>query len=51
MMYYVIIVVLLNIVCVTLIAAPFHLFGEIVMEFLEFAPSPLGTFTVARVSD
>lgn len=50
-MYYVIIVVPLNMVCATLIAAPSHPFCEATLEFLGFAPSTPSTSAAANVSD
>lgn len=50
-MYYVIIVVLLNIVCAALIAAPSHPFCEITVEFLGSVPSPLSPSTAVNVCD
>lgn len=50
MMYYVIIVMLLHIVCITLITAPFVFFCEITVEFLVFVLSTARTFTVVNVS-
>lgn len=50
MMYCVIIVVLLNMVCATRIAAPSHPFCEIAVEFLGFVPPTLSTFAVFSIS-
>lgn len=50
MMYYVIIVALLNIVCTTLITVPLIPFCEVIMVFLEFVLSTLRTLTVVNVS-
>lgn len=50
-MYYVIIVVLLNIVCAALIAAPSHPFCEITVEFLGSVPSPLSPSTAVNICD
>lgn len=50
-MYYVIIVVPLNMVCAALIAAPSHPFWEAPVEFLGFVPSAPSAPAVVNVAD